>query len=89
MKKTVLTFGLVSAAVLCLAMGLNITMLGDKASYGAAEIFGFASMFVALSVIFFDSHSESSIQLRSHVVGLLRLRPLVQFSTFIRIAGFF
>lgn len=53
MKKVVLTFGLIAGAIISTVMLLSINFSSDLKDFGMAEILGFASIFLALSVIFF------------------------------------
>jgi hypothetical protein len=56
MKKTVLTFGLISGAILAVMMVLNIAFL-DTIGFDRAEVVGYTSMIVAFLLIYFGVRS--------------------------------
>lgn len=52
MKKTVLTYGLIAAAITIIPMTLFNMLSGDEFDFKMGEIVGYASMIIALSTIF-------------------------------------
>ena len=56
MKKVVLTFGLISGAILALMMALTFVVL-DRIDFDRAEVIGYTSMIVAFLLIFFGVRS--------------------------------
>jgi len=58
MKKIVITFGLISGVIAAALMWLLVTLLLSKAlDFDNGEIFGYATMIVALSMVFFGVKS--------------------------------
>ncbi len=60
MKKVVLTYGLITGVLFSVIMAFGWSQMSEHASYGWAEVLGFLSMFVALSVIFFAIRKHRS-----------------------------
>jgi hypothetical protein len=60
MKKTVLTFGLISGAIVSVALLAGISLMtgpDGKTNMDGGAVFGYTSMIVALSLIFFGTRS--------------------------------
>jgi hypothetical protein len=79
MKKVVLTFGLISGLIIAVLVWVNTWLLASgHLSYDRAELTGYASMLIALSMVFFgiksyrDNHAEGHITFWKGVqVGIL------------------
>jgi hypothetical protein len=56
MKKTVLTFGLLSGAVLCVLMTIN-TVFAEKIGFDRAVVVGYTTMVLAFLMLFFGIRS--------------------------------
>jgi len=66
MKKTVLTFGLIAGAIVSVALLAGISFFtgpDGKANMDGGAVFGYTSMIVALSLIFFGTRSYRDKQL--------------------------
>ena len=58
MKKVVLVFGLISGLIVAAMVWINTSlMVSGKVSYDRAELIGYASMLIALSMVFFGIKS--------------------------------
>ena len=58
MKKIVIKNGLIAGGILVVMMGLSLSLMsGDVANFKLAEIIGYTTMLVALSMIFFGVRS--------------------------------
>jgi len=56
MKKTVLTFGLISGAILCVLMSIN-TVFAEKIGFDNAVVIGYTTMVLAFLLVFFGIRS--------------------------------
>src|SRR6185436_2624160 len=56
MKKTVLTFGLISGAVLCVLMTIN-TVFAEKIGFDHAVVVGYTTMVLSFLLVFFGIRS--------------------------------
>ena len=77
MKKTVLTFGLISGAVSSAMMLLTIPFM-DRIGFGRAEVIGYATLVASFLVVFFgirayrDHVAQGALTFgRAFTVGLL------------------
>ena len=77
MKKTVLTFGLISGVVIAVLMGIN-TFFADRIGFDRAIFVGYATMLVAFLLVFFgiksyrDNIGGGEISFgRAFIVGIL------------------
>lgn len=52
MKKIVLRYGLIAGAIIVLFMTTSMSLMGKELHYKIGEVFGYASMIIALSTIF-------------------------------------
>lgn len=77
MKKTVLTFGLISGVVIAVLMGIN-TIFADRIGFDRAVLTGYLTMLVAFLLVFFgiksyrDNVGDGEISFgRAFTVGIL------------------
>ena len=77
MKKTVLTFGIISGVIVTVLMGIN-TIFADRIGFDRAIIVGYTSMLVAFLLVFFgiksyrDNIGDGEISFgRAFTVGIL------------------
>lgn len=77
MKKTVITFGIISGIIIAAIMGVSLVFTQQLQDYDLAELVGFGSMILALSTIFFavktyrDKYNEGTIKFgRAFLMGL-------------------
>lgn len=52
MKKIVLRYGLIAGAIIVLLMTISMSLMGKSLHFKMGEVFGYASMIIALSTIF-------------------------------------
>ena len=52
MKKIILTYGIISGIILILMFGINITLMKGGGDMGTSELIGYASMILALSMVY-------------------------------------
>lgn len=52
MKKIILTYGTIAGIILIIMFGVNIALMKGESSMGLSELLGYASMILALSMVF-------------------------------------
>ena len=67
MKKVVITFGLLSGVILTLMMLGSMSLKQDQTDFKLAEVVGYVSMIVSLSMVFFGIRSYRDNYLQGNI----------------------